>query len=122
MTYCFISSGINVGLAVGLSVGLLTLILLIGIPLCTIVGVLYLSRRKNRPVQTRIVATNPSAGTTTLVTSNQTGTSTAAPVPYPQYKDSQFSSHEAPPSYSDVTAFPQPAQVMTNITVNNERH
>ena len=78
-------------------------------------GVYCSSRRKNRPVRTRILATNPSAGTTTVVTSNQTETSTAAPMPYPQepvYKDTQFSSQEAPPSYADVTTLPQPAQVV----------
>ena len=105
-------------------------------------GVYCSSRRKNCPVRTRIVATNPSTGTTTLVTSNQTetstaapsnqrgtstaapsnqpGTSTAAPVAYPQepvYKDTQFSSQEAPPSYTDVTALPQPARVMALYTL-----
>ena len=106
MSYCFNHSGINVGLAIGLSFGLLALILIIGIPLC-IFGKIYLSRRANRPVRTRVVATNPSAVTTTVVTSNQAGMSTAAPAPYPQepvYKDTQLSIQDAPPSYTDVTA------------------
>ena len=108
-------SGINVGLAVGLSLGLLTLILLIGTPLC-----IFLSGRANRLLRTRVVTTNTSTQTTTVVTSNsnQAGTSTATPVPYPQepeYKDAQFSSQGAPPSYSDVTALPPAAQVANSI-------
>ena len=61
-----------------------------------------------------MVATNPSAETTTAVTSNQAGTTTAAPVPYPQepeYKDTQFSSQDALPSYNDAIALSQAAQV-----------
>ena len=113
MSYCFNSSDmINVGLAVGLSIGIFALILLTVLPLLIFMGIYCVSRRKNRPVRTRVVASNPSVGTTTLVTSNQAGISTAAPIPYPQYKETQFSSQEAPPSYSDVTALPQPAQVM----------
>ena len=119
-THCFISSGINVGLAVGLSVGLLALI---GVLQCFFMRVYCLYRRKKHSVRSRVVATNPSAGTTTLVTSNQTETSVAAPMPYPQepvYKDTQFSSQEAPPSYADVTALPQ-AQVMA-LRVTNSIH
>ena len=113
VSFSFNPSGINVGLAVGLSLGLLTVILFIATLLC-----LFLSGRANRPVQTRVVATNTSTRTTTVVTSNQTGTTTAAPVPYPQepeYKDTQFISQGAPPSYSDVTALPPAAQVANSI-------
>ena len=116
MSYFFNPSGINVGLAVGLSLGLLTLILLIGTPLC-----IFLSGRANRSVRTRAVATNTSTRTTTVVTSNQTGTSTVAPAPYsqePVYKDTQFSSQGAPPSYFDVTAL-RPAAQVTNIMCTN---
>ena len=114
MSYWFDHSGINGGLAVGLPFGLLALILLIGIPLCIFIAVYRLSRRKKRAVQTRVMATNPSAETTTVVSSNQSGTTTAAPVPYPQepeYKETQFSSQDAPPSYNDTIALPQPVQV-----------
>ena len=77
-------------------------------------GVYYFCRRSNRPVQTHVVATAPSPGTTTVVNSSQAGTSTAAPVQYPLqpvYKDAQFSNQDAPPSYADATAYPQAAQV-----------
>ena len=103
----------------GLSVGLVFLILVIGVPICIVMGVYCLSRKSNRPVQTRIVATNPVAGATTAVTSSQAGTSTAAPVQYslqPVYKDAQFSNQDAPPSYANAIAYPQAAQVTaTNI-------
>ena len=116
VTQSIFHSGINVGLAVGLSFGILALVLLTGIPLCIFVGVYCLSRKRNRPVRTRVVATNAIPGTATLVTSNQPGTSTVAPVPYPQgpvYKETHFGSQGAPPSYTDATALPQPVQVAT---------
>ena len=75
----------------------------------------------NRPVTTHVVATTASAGTTTEVTSNQAGTFTAAPVPYaqePECKDTQFRSQSAPPSITDVTALPQPAEVTVYSTNN----
>ena len=80
-----------------------------------------LSRRSNRPVRTRIVATAPSPGATTVLTSSQAGTSSAAPVQYPQqpvYKDAKFSNQDAPPSYTDATAYPQAAQVTATIRKN----
>ena len=96
----------------GLSVGLVFLILLIGVPLCIVMGVYCLSRRSNRPVQTHVVATAPMAGATTVVTSSQAGTSTTAPDPLqPAYADTQFSSPSAPSTYPDATAYPQAAQV-----------
>ena len=97
---------------VGLAVGLFFLILVIGVPLCIVMGVYCLSRKSNRPVQTHVVATAPSAGATTVVTSSQAGTSSAAPVQYPLqpvYADTQFSS--APLPYPDATAYSQAAQV-----------
>ena len=87
---------------------------MIGVPLCIVMGVYCLSRKSNRPVQARIVATAPMAGATTVVTSNQAGTSSATPVQYPLqpvYKDAQFSNQDAPPSYTDAAAYPQAAQV-----------
>ena len=109
----------------GLSVGVVFLILVIGVPLCIVMGVYCLSRKSNRPVQTRIVATAPMAGATTAVTSSQAGTSTAAPVQYPLqpvYKDAQFSSPSAPPSYTDATAYPQAAQVRASTQYWNAEH
>ena len=96
----------------GLSVGVVFLILVIGVPLCIVMGVCCLSRKSNRLVQTRIVATAPMPGATTVVTSSQAGTSTTAPVQYPlqpAYADTQFSS--APLPYPDATAYSQAAPV-----------
>ena len=78
-------------------------------------GVYCAVSKKNRPVPTRVVATTHSAGATTVVTSSQAGTSTAAPVQYPQqpvYKDAKFSNQDAPPSYTDATAYPLVPQVI----------
>ena len=94
---------------------------MIGVPLCIVMGVYCLSRRSNLPVRTRIVATAPSPGATTLVTSSQAETATAAPVQYqeqPVYKDTQFSNQDAPPSYTDATAYPQAAPVTATIRKN----
>ena len=115
MSYCFNHLGINVNLAIGLSSGFFGLIILTGVPLCIIIGTYCLCERKNCPARTHVAATNPSAETTTAVTSNRTEISTATPLPYPQepvYKDAQFSSQDAPPSYSDALALPRAAQVM----------
>ena len=95
----------------GLSVGLFFLLLFIGIPICIVIIYYRVTSRSSRcpTVQTRVVATTPSSGGTTVVTSNQTS-SPAAPVPYyqlqPFYRDAQLSDHNAPPSY---TAFPSQA-------------
>ena len=73
--------------------------------------------KKNRPVPTRVVATTHSPGATTLVTSSQAGTSTAAPIQYPQQpvnKDAQLSYQDSPPSYTDATAYPLVHQVICN--------
>ena len=131
---------INVGLAVGLSVGLFVLVLFIGVPLCIIVRIYCFSGRKTHLVRTRVVATTASAGittsnqtgtstaapydqtgTSTAALSNHTRTSTAAPVAYPQepvYKDTQFSNQDAPPSYTDAIALPN-AQVTAYIALYN---
>ena len=104
----------NVGLAVGLSVGLF--IFFIGVPsfICVLVFCIIKKQNRRRTVQTRVVTTTPSAGATTVLTSNQnTSLTTPAPVatPYPTqqplYKDTQFSNQDAPPSYDAATAFPQ---------------
>ena len=92
------------------------LIIFIGLPICVVAGVYYAARRTNRPVQTLVVATTPRPRTTTVVTSSQAGTSTAAPAQYPLqpvYKAAQFSNQDAPPSYTDVNAY-QPAVQVTS--------
>ena len=79
-------------------------------------GVYCLSRKSNRPVQTRIVATAPIVGATTVVNSSQAETSSAAPVQYPlQPVYKEFSNQDAPPSYADAIAYPQAAQVTATI-------
>ena len=102
--------GFNVGLAVGLSVGLFFLLAFIVIPTIVCVAICYVSRRHRRPVvQTRVVASTPAAGVSTVVTSSQdTSFTTAAPYPMQQtqYKDAQFSSQVAPPSYDVAVAYP----------------
>ena len=121
------TSTVNVGLAVGLSVGLTVFLLFVAVPICFIVCVVYAANKRRHPtVMTHVVATTPSGGTT-VVTANQ-ATATSAPIVQPSapivqpplhqptYKDAQFSSQVAPPSYSAATAFPTytgpPPQVM----------
>jgi hypothetical protein len=115
-----LQSTVNVGLIVGASVSIVFLLIFIGIPLCVVVGVCCAASKTNRPARSRVVATTrrTGAGASTLVTSNQAGTSFTAPVQYPQqpvYKDAQFSCYNAPPSYSEATAFPLAAEVITAI-------
>ena len=66
-----------------------------------------MKKEKNHPVYTHVMATRPTAGATTGVTSNQDGASTAAPVLYlvhePLYRDAQLSSEDAPPSYTSAS-------------------
>ena len=98
------------------------LIIFIGLPICVVAGVYYAARRTNRPVQTRVVASTPRPRTTTELTSNQTGASSAAPVQYPQqpaYTDTQLIYQDAPPSYTDidVTAYQPAVQVTEKCTV-----
>ena len=98
---------------------------MIGVPLCIVLGVCCLSKKSKRPVQTRIVATAPFVGATTIVTSGQAGTSTTAPVQYPQqpaYEDSQLSGPSAPPLYPGAAVFPQAAQVRVTIQYWNIEH
>ena len=92
---------VNVGLVVGLAVGLS---FLITVPVLVVVCALC----ARSTVRTHAVATTPSGGTT-VVTANQAST-TSAPIAQPPlqqqaYKDAQFSSQEAPPSYTAATAF-----------------
>ena len=122
--------GNNVGLIVGLSFGLVFVVSIV-IPL-TIFGVLYCNKRLT--VQTQVVATTPpSYGVSTVVTtppsdrvstavttppsdrvstvvtlSQDTAFTTAAPhtTQQTQYKDAEFSSQVAPPSYDASTAYP----------------
>ena len=60
-------------------------------------------------VRTHVVATTSSEGMT-VVTANQTSAASAPIVQHPlqqqAYEDAQFSSQEAPPSYTAATAFP----------------
>lgn len=81
-------STVNVGLAVGLSIGLTLFCVLFVIPFC--IGVILCRKRKrNRP------RANPATGAT--VTSNQeTSMNNSA---QPQYKNTEFSSQDTPPSY-----------------------
>ena len=101
---------VNVGLAVGLSLGLFFLIVLsLVVPICFVCCFVCAAKRHRSTVRTHVVATTPS-GETTVVTANQ-ATATSAPVVQPplqqqEYKHAQFSSQEAPPSYSAATAFP----------------
>ena len=101
-----------VGLIVTLS--LLFLFLLIVLPTCIGIAI-YLSRNRRNPhsLQTRVITNTPATGAT-VVTSNQT-TSTTNPILYtqpqypqypqqPVYKDALLSSQELPPSYDAVTA------------------
>ena len=100
----------DVGLVGYLSVGLLSFVLIIIVvtPIIFII-VCYIKRKKTRPVQTHVMATRPTAGATTGVTSDQDGASTTAPVPYlvhePTHKDAHLSSEDAPPSYTSATPF-----------------
>ena len=64
---------VNVGLAVGLSAGAFLLIC-VATPICVLIIVFYVARKRNRPVQTCIVATTPATGAATVVTSNQART------------------------------------------------
>ena len=99
-------STVDVGLVVGLTVGLFSLFLFIGIPVCVfILAYCVATKSRSRPtVQTRVVATAPSTGGTTVVTSNQVS-SLAAPVTQPQYQLYKCA-QDAPPSYDAATAFP----------------
>ena len=65
---------VNVALAAGLSAGVLFLLICVGTPVCVLIIVFYMARRRNRPVQTCIVATAPTTGAATVVTSNQVRT------------------------------------------------
>ena len=105
----------NVGLAVGLSVGFF-IFFFVGVPsfICILVYRFIHKQNGRRTVQTRIITTTPSTGTTAVVTSNlDTSFTTPAPVaaPHPTqqpvYKDANFSNQAAPPSYDAATAFPQ---------------
>ena len=101
---------VNVGLAVGLSVGLSFLLFCVGVPICIVVCAVYASNKRRHPtLRTHVVATTPS-GATTVVTANQAIATSVPiaqpPLQQPAYKDAQFSSHVAPPSYTAATAFP----------------
>ena len=78
-----------------------------------------MNKRRQRPLQTRAVATTPATGAT-VVTSNQTISMTNPNLytqpQYPQqpqqpvYNDAQLSSQEPPPSYDAVTPAANPTQ------------
>ena len=75
-----------------------------------------MNKRRQRPLQTRVVATTPATGAT-VVTSNQTISMTnpnlCTQPQYPQqpvYNDAQLSSQEPPPSYDAVTPAANPTQ------------
>ena len=99
----------NVGLVVGLTVGLSFLfITCVGVSALVVCALCAENKRRRSTVRTHAVATTPSGGTT-VVTANQAST-TSAPIAQPPlqqqvYKDAQFSSQEAPPSYTTATAF-----------------
>ena len=94
----------------GLSLGLFFLIVFsLMVLICFVYCFVRAAKRHRSTVRTHVVATTPS-GDTTVVTANQ-ATATAAPVVQPplqqqEYKHAQFSSQEAPPSYSAAAAFP----------------
>ena len=82
--------------------------------ICILVFCVIHKQNRRSTVQMRVVTTTPSAGATTVVTSDQnTSFTTPAPVaaPYPKqqpvYKDAKFSNQDAPPSYDAATGFPQ---------------
>ena len=93
--------GLVVGLVVGLPLGF-SLLFFVVIPVCIGCAV---KRLRRSTVRTHAVATG-----TTVVTANL-ASATSAPTAQPQfqqqvYKDAQFSSQEAPPSYTAATALP----------------
>ena len=130
----FLLIGINVGLAVGLSVGIVFFVLIMIVVELLLFGLCYVCCKKRQTVQTQVVATTPrSDGVSTVVTtppsdrvstavttppsdrvstvvtlSQDTAFTTAAPhtTQQTQYKDAEFSSQVAPPSYDASTAYP----------------
>ena len=116
---CTHPHAVNVVQAVGLSVGFfIFLVVCVGVPICIAV---YPAAKKRccTTVRTDTEATTPSE-VTSVVTANQANDTSALITPPPiqqqAHKNAQFSSQEAPPSYSAAVAFPTytgpPPQVM----------
>ena len=105
------------GRAVWSLVGLVSfVIIIVGALICFFSVMYYTTKKTNRLVQAHVMATTPTAGATTGVTSNQTGAFTAASVSYhtyqePVYRDAQLSSQDVPPSYTSATPFPRVVEV-----------
>ena len=134
ITFCSYNpsiSAVNVGLAVGLSVGLFFFLVFMGVPICVVLAICYVQRRRRPIFQTRVVAAQP--GVSTVVAQQGTSFSSAQPAAYPvqapypvqpqqQYYPTQpppapypvqpgpsgypASKSDAPPSYDLATTFP----------------
>lgn len=101
----------TVGLTVGICVGVFG-IMAVGIPIM-VVAIILANKRCDPQFQTRLAATTPATGATEMMLNQEIPITNYTPVhvqqeypPQPVYKDAEFSSQDAPPSYDAALAIP----------------